>query len=257
MRSLIVIPARLASSRLPEKLLLRAGGMSVLAHTHHSASRARCIDRAGPGGGLVVAVDDQRLQAEVESFGGTAIMTSRDCQSGTDRIAEVARRYGEIDLFINVQGDEPEIDPAAIDVVAELMRTCPDASMATVAKPIRDAAVLANPNCVKVVVGGDRQALYFSRAPIPFIRDGLDQAWLDREPPLFWHHVGLYAYRRDFLRWFVEQPPGELEQAEKLEQLRALAAGHRIIVGRVETSAAGVDTRDDFEAFVARVESRP
>lgn len=244
----IVIPARLASTRLPEKLLLRAGGKSVLQHTYEAVGRAACATA------VTVAVDDPRLAQEVDSFGGNAMMTSPHHTSGTDRIAEVAALLPAADILINVQGDEPEIDPAAIDLVAGLLQQYPGAAMATVATPIRHASRLSDPGCVKVVMGGDARAIYFSRAAVPHVRDGISPAVLMTEPPLFWHHVGLYAYRRDFLNWFAAQPPGSLEQAEKLEQLRALEAGHQIVVGRVESAAAGIDTLADFEAFRSRVE---
>lgn len=245
----IVIPARLASTRLPEKLLLRAGGKSVLQHTYEAASRAACA------AGVTVAVDDPRLAQEVDAFGGQAMMTNPQHPSGTDRIAEVAAMLPAADILINVQGDEPEIDPAAIDLVAGLLQNDPQAAMATVATPIRDASRLSDPSCVKVVIGRDGRALYFSRAAVPHVRDGVTPSVLAAEPPLFWHHVGLYAYRREFLQWFAAEPPGQLEQAEKLEQLRALQAGHPIVVGRVESAAAGIDTLADFEAFRSRVES--
>lgn len=245
----IVIPARLASTRLPEKLLLRAGGKSVLQHTYEAASRAACA------AGVTVAVDDPRLAQEVDAFGGQAMMTNPQHPSGTDRIAEVAAMLPAADILINVQGDEPEIDPAAIDLVAGLLQNDPQAAMATVATPIRDASRLSDPSCVKVVIGRDGRALYFSRAAVPHVRDGVTPSVLAAEPPLFWHHVGLYAYRREFLQWFAAEPPGQLEQAEKLEQLRALQAGHPIVVGRVESAAAGIDTLADFETFRSRVES--
>jgi len=247
MRIHVVIPARLASTRLPEKLLLRAGGKSVLQHTYEAACRATLP------AGITVAVDDGRLETEVAGFGGHCVMTSPHCQSGTDRLAEVAKRLPDVDIFVNVQGDEPEIDPGAIDLVAEALVASPWADIATVARPIRDRATLENPNCVKGVVGAQRRALYFSRAPIPFVRDGWSDSLLVAEPPLFWHHLGLYAYRREFLAWFAAQPLGQLEQCEKLEQLRALEAGRQIVVARIESAPAGIDTQADFDAFAARV----
>lgn len=248
MATQIVIPARLASTRLPEKLLLQAGGKSVLQHTYEAAGRARCA------AGVTVAVDDPRLAQEVDAFGGTAVLTDANHTSGTDRIAEVARLLPDADPIINVQGDEPEIDPAAIDLLHGLLESHPDAAMATVAAPIRSAERLADPNCVKVVMGQDQRAVYFSRAAVPHVRDGVTAVELEAEPPLFWHHVGLYAYRRDFLLWFSEQKPGRLEQLEKLEQLRAVEAGRPIVVGRVEAAPVGIDTLEDFRAFKARVE---
>lgn len=250
MRVQIVIPARLASTRLPEKLLMSVGGKSILQHTYESASRSNVAV------GVVAAVDDPRLAHAVASFGGNVRLTSPECQSGTDRVAEVAAEMPEVDIFVNVQGDEPEIDPEAIDLVAQMLVDHPEADMATVAKPIRDAELLANPNCVKVVIGNDRKAIYFSRASVPFARDGVTPSLLLQEPPMFWHHVGLYAYRRDFLLWFASQVPSPLESVEKLEQLRALAADRHILVARVESAAAGIDTLDDFNAFSTRYGSK-
>ncbi len=242
----IVIPARLASTRLPEKLLLSVGGKSILQYTYEAARRSRIAV------GVIAAVDDPRLAHEVASFGGQARLTSPDCQSGTDRIAELAAEMPEVDIFVNVQGDEPEIDPAAIDLVAQTLIDHPEADMATVARPIRDADDLNNPNCVKVVIGGNHRAIYFSRAAVPFPREGLTPAVLQREPPVYWHHIGLYAYRRDFLVWFAAQPPAPLEEVEKLEQLRAIDADRTIVVARVESAATGIDTLQDFQAFAER-----
>jgi 3-deoxy-manno-octulosonate cytidylyltransferase (CMP-KDO synthetase) len=246
MRVQIVIPGRLASTRLPEKLLLSVGGKSVLQHTYEAASRSKLAV------GVIAAVDDPRLAAEVDSFGGQVRLTSPNCQSGTDRIAEVAVELDGIDIFVNVQGDEPEIDPAAIDQVAQLLIDYPEADMATAAVPIRDPERLNNPNCVKVVLGDANRAIYFSRAPIPFAREGVTPSLLQAEPPLYWHHIGLYAYRRDFLLWFASQETAALESAEKLEQLRAIQADRHIVVARIASAAPGIDTLGDFEAFAAR-----
>ena len=244
----IVIPARLASTRLPEKLLLEAGGKSVLQHTYEAAARASCAD------GVIVAVDDSRLQSLVNGFGGQSLMTRQDHASGTDRIAEVTHQLPGVEIIVNVQGDEPEIDPAAIDLVVELLRANPDASMATVATPFRDARLLDDTACVKVVMGANHGAVYFSRSAVPHVRGGVTAEELGAEPPYFWHHIGLYAYRREFLLWFASQPPGRLEQVERLEQLRAVEAGKKIVVGRVESAARGIDTREDFEVFRRRIE---
>ena len=245
--SLIVIPARLASSRLPEKLLRQAGGKTVLRHTYEAARGSQIA------GDVVVAVDDQRLADEVDSFGGRWIMTSPDCASGTDRIAEVAAAMPQVDVFINVQGDEPEIDPATIDTVAKKLIDSPGADMATAGVPLRSAESLGDPNCVKIVMGQGGQAVYFSRAAVPHLRDGELEYSLQAEPPLFWHHIGLYAYRRDFLQWFSSQAPSLLEQTEKLEQLRAIESGRRIMVARVESGTPGIDTMSDLQAFVDRL----
>jgi 3-deoxy-manno-octulosonate cytidylyltransferase (CMP-KDO synthetase) len=254
-QTIIVIPARLASTRLPEKLLRRAGGKSVLQHTFEAAKRSRVSS------GVVVAVDDPKLASEVERFDGVVIMTSPLCQSGTDRLAEVAAKMPEIDVFINVQGDEPEIDPRAIDLVAQTLLDHPEADIATIARPIRDRETLNDPSRVKIALANDGEraggrALYFSRSVIPYVRDGVTDELLSAEPPVFWHHLGLYAYRRSFLAWFATQTPSPLEQFERLEQLRALEAGKRIVVARVDSATPGIDTLEDFLAFTARVESQ-
>lgn len=249
-RCQIVIPARLGSSRLPEKLLLRAGGKSILQYTYEAASRARLA------GGVIVAVDHPRLAEEVESFGGHYLMTSTDLASGTDRVAEVARQLPEPTILVNVQGDEPEIDPAAIDRVARALIDDPQAVMSTAGTPIRESSTLGDPSCVKIVMGQRGRAVYFSRAAVPHWRAELTAEVFQSDPPLYWHHIGLYAYRRDFLQWFSEQPPGQLELAERLEQLRAVEAGMPIVVTPVESAAAGIDTPEDFAAFCRRIENR-
>lgn len=238
----IVIPARLASTRLPEKLLRRVGGKSVLRHTYDAACRSELASA------VVVAVDDVRLADEVRSFGGQAVMTPTACPSGTDRVAYVARHTPGTDLFVNVQGDEPEIDPRTIDAVIAKLRSDGEADVATAVTPIRDPVLADDPHCVKVVADASGRAIYFSRAAIPFIRDrGPD------DPPRL-HHLGLYAYRREFLMWFASQPPSPLELAEKLEQLRAVEAGRRVVVAHVASATPGIDTEEDLRAFRRRVE---
>lgn len=254
MRCRIVIPARLASTRLSEKLLRKAGGKTVLRHTFEAASRSSVAD------GIIVAVDDQRIADEVDSFGGTWVMTSLDCNTGTDRIAEVAHAMPETEVFVNVQGDEPEIDPDVIDAVASLLISDSQADMSTAGAPIRDAQLLADPSCVKIVMGldenefgaGQGRAVYFSRAAVPFARDGINETMLAAEPPIYWHHIGLYAYRREFLQWFAKQPQSLLEQVERLEQLRAIEGGKKILVARVESATPGIDTQEDLDAFIER-----
>jgi 3-deoxy-manno-octulosonate cytidylyltransferase (CMP-KDO synthetase) len=243
--SRIVIPARLASTRLPEKLLLRETGKTVLQHTFESASAA-----TRPSG-IIVAVDSPRLAREVEGFGGLAVLTDPDLPSGTDRVAEVARQFPEIDVFINVQGDEPEIAGAAIDLVADLLERHPRADVATLAAPIRDRHRLEDPSCVKVVCDHQQRALYFSRSPIPHARSWEDQL-LNCDPPTFLQHIGIYGYRREFLLKLAELPPSPLEQLEKLEQLRFLQAGCEIVVGQVSAPTQGIDTWNDYRAFVRR-----
>ena len=260
-RTLIVIPARLASTRLPEKLLRVAGTKSILQHTFEAASQCNVADD------VIVAVDDRRLADEVDSFGGNWMMTSQDCNSGTDRVAEVAAAMSDADVFVNVQGDEPEIEPDVIDLVARTLIDS-DADLATVGTPIRELEVLNDPSNVKIVMatgpaalaaGGHSRAeqgraVYFSRAAVPHSREEITKRILDAEPPIFWHHIGLYAYRREFLNWFTKQPPSLLEQSERLEQLRAIEAGKKIIVARVESASPGIDTQADLDAFVDRLD---
>lgn len=245
MRSTIVIPARLHSTRLPRKLLLRETGKSLIQHTYEAARQARRPS------GILAAVDDLELLDEVEAFGGVAQMTSPTAASGTDRIAEVVRGMDGVDVVVNVQGDEPEISGQAIDTAVRLLEDDPTTVMSTLAAPIRDRDRLIDPSCVKVVVDHRGRALYFSRSPIPYARQWDDQL-LVQEPPAFFQHIGLYAYRREFLLTLADLPRTSIERVENLEQLRVLAAGYDIAVGTVEESAAGIDTRADYDAFVKR-----
>jgi 3-deoxy-manno-octulosonate cytidylyltransferase (CMP-KDO synthetase) len=243
--SQIVIPARLASTRLPGKLLLRETGKTLIQHTYESAGRAsRPL-------GICIATDHQAIFDEVTAFGGRAIMTDPDAQSGTDRVAEVARQMPEVDIIVNVQGDEPEIAGRSIDLAIELLEENPDAVMSTLATPIRHQHQLKDPACVKVVFDECGRALYFSRSMIPFPRQW-DHTMLEANPPVFYQHVGLYAYRRDFLLKLAAMPPAPLEQVEKLEQLRVLHAGYSILVGVVDEPTFGIDTPEDYRAFVEK-----
>lgn len=243
--SQIVIPARLASTRLPEKLLLRETGKTVLQHTFESASRATKPQ------GVVVAVDCDKLKQCVTHFGGHAVMTDPALQSGTDRVAAVARQMPEVEVFINVQGDEPELSGDSIDLVAELLERNPQADVATLAAPIRDQARLYDPACVKVVQDHQGRALYFSRSPIPHARSW-DESLLASNPPAFLQHIGIYAYRREFLLKLENLPASPLEQLEKLEQLRFLQAGCCIVLGTINHAPKGIDTWNDYREFVKR-----
>ncbi len=245
----IVIPARLESTRLPRKMLLRETGKSLIQHTYESASKA-----IKPSG-ICIATDHASISEEVSRFGGQVQMTDPNAPSGTDRVAEVARAMPETEVFVNVQGDEPEIEPASIDLVISLLEKDADASVATLATPIRSREVLDDPNCVKVVLDDQQRALYFSRSPIPYARTWNDDL-LTREPPVFLLHLGIYAYRRDVLLNFTTWPMAKIEEVERLEQLRLLAAGHKIAVGVVENAPAGIDTMADYRAFVSRAAAR-
>ncbi len=237
----IVIPARWASSRLPGKPLLRETGKYLIEHVYEQAVQARCASE------VIVATDDARIAEAVRQFGGQAHMTRTDHASGTDRVAEVATRL-TADIIINVQGDEPQIAPCAIDQLAELMNN-PAADMATLAVPITDPETYLNPNVVKVVCDDRGRALYFSRSPIPMVRDGSPD--FTAQPARFLQHLGIYAYRRAYLLHLAATAPHPLEQLEKLEQLRVLGTGGTIRVGQVAQAHRGVDTPADYAAFVA------
>jgi 3-deoxy-manno-octulosonate cytidylyltransferase (CMP-KDO synthetase) len=239
------IPARLASTRLPRKLLLAETGRSLIQHTWESACRAQSLAE------VVVATDSQEIADVVGAFGGRCELTG-DYPSGTDRIAAVVRRsFPAAQIVVNIQGDEPEVDPQSIDLLVRLLVEHPEAQMSTLATPIRKREVRDSPSCVKVVCAAGGRALYFSRSPVPFCRDhdpddllAVDSPWL--------LHLGLYAYRRAFLMKLTELPVSRLEGLEKLEQLRALEAGATIQVGLVERSAVGIDTPEDYARFVDR-----
>ncbi|MDY3552512.1 3-deoxy-manno-octulosonate cytidylyltransferase [Gemmata sp. JC717] len=239
MRVAIVIPARFASSRLPGKPLLRDTGKYLIQHVYERACEAKCADT------VVVATDHDDIRAAVASFGGRVAMTRADHPSGTDRVAEVAATL-TADVVINVQGDEPQLEPDAIDLLADLMRDGSD--MATLAVPIPDLEAYRNPNVVKVVCDDRGRALYFSRSPIPAVRD--DEPDFAARPARFLQHLGVYAYRREFLPRIAATPAHPLEQSEKLEQLRVLGTGGAISVGVVAHAHRGVDTPADYAAFV-------
>jgi 3-deoxy-manno-octulosonate cytidylyltransferase (CMP-KDO synthetase) len=240
MKTAIVIPARYASSRLPAKPLLRETGKYLIQHVYERA----CESKADT---VIVATDDARIFQAVESFGGNVAMTRQDHPSGTDRVAEVAAKL-DADIVVNVQGDEPMIDPRALDMLARLLEQDREAKMATLATPIATLELLRDPNCVKVVCDKQGRALYFSRSPIPFVRDG--EPNFTMQPWRFLQHLGLYAYRRRFLLKLAKLPPEPLEETEKLEQLRVLALGYRIQVGVVAAAHRGVDTLADYQRFV-------
>lgn len=234
-----IIPARYAAVRLPGKPLLDETGKPLIVHVVENAGRCARLER------VIVATDDERIRGAVEAFGGEAVMTAGDHRCGTDRIAEAAGRLdlSDGDVVINIQGDEPEIPPECIEALVDALEAG-DAPMATLATPI-DAETATNPNRVKVVLARDGSAMYFSRARIPFDRDGTGDVGC------LWH-LGVYAYRAGFLKRFTDLSPTPAEQAEKLEQLRALEHGERIAVAVVDYDGIGIDTPEDYAAFVAR-----
>ncbi|MBI5184823.1 MAG: 3-deoxy-manno-octulosonate cytidylyltransferase [Nitrospinae bacterium] len=233
MKITAVIPARYGSTRFPGKVLAMIQGKPMVQWVYEKAARASLVER------VLVATDDERVAEAVRSFGGDVRMTAKTHPSGTDRIAEVARDLSS-DILVNVQGDEPGIEPVHIDLVANLLLQDPGAAMATLASRITAAEEHENPNVVKVVFDQKGHALYFSRYGIPFNRDGLPRT--ER-----YKHIGLYSYRREFILKFVGLPPTPLERMECLEQLRALENGYKIRVGVTEYSGVGVDTPEDLE----------
>ena len=238
LKVLAVIPARLASTRLPEKPLARIAGKPMVVLV---LERARAAKRVGAA---VVATDSDKVVKAVKAAGGDALLTSEAHRTGTDRIAEVARTqpFDGYDLYVNVQGDEPLVDPAAIDAAIGACVDGEGADVGTVCAPLDDAKDLANPNVVKVVRALDGNAMYFSRAPIPFRREGGAEA-----EPVARRHVGLYAYRREALLRLASLPPSALEGVEVLEQLRMLENGMRIRVAEIARAQPGVDTVEDLE----------
>lgn len=243
----VVIPARYASSRFPGKPLALIAGRPMIQHVYERACQARLVDT------VVVATDDTRIMEVVAAFGGRAVMTSAAHATGSDRVAEVAAQLA-CDLVVNVQGDEPCIAPAAIDAIIQPLRHDPAVSIATLAQPLRELADFLSPHVVKVVVDRQGNALYFSRAPIPYDR----QAWPQAPqllalsglplplPPGCYRHFGLYAYRREVLLHLAQLPQTTLEQTEQLEQLRALEHGYRLRVVPTTHESIGVDTPDDL-----------
>ncbi|MDO9114089.1 MAG: 3-deoxy-manno-octulosonate cytidylyltransferase [Polaromonas sp.] len=241
----VLIPARLASTRLPDKPLADIAGVPMV---------VRVAQRALLSGAsrVVVATDSPRIAESCAAFQVSTVLTHADHPSGSDRLAEACNllRLGDDEVVVNVQGDEPLIDPALIDAVAGLLADRPDCAMSTAAHTINSITDLNNPNVVKVVLDARNTALYFSRAPIPAARDAGGQAWWGAgsqlPPPL--RHVGIYGYRVGFLRQFPALPQAPLEQLEQLEQLRALWHGHRIAVHvTAQAPGPGVDTPEDLE----------
>jgi len=240
MRVTAVIPARYASTRFPGKPLADLCGKPMIQWVCEGAARCPLVDQ------VLVATDDQRIADAVRMFGGTAVMTRTDHPTGTDRLAEVAAGL-DSELIVNVQGDEPLIDPAMIEAAVRPLLDAPEIPMGTLKTKLTSLEEFRNPNVVKVVTDRRGFALYFSRAPIPYPRDfdsQLESRWRELATA---KHVGLYVYRRDFLLAFPQLAPTPLEDQEKLEQLRALEHGYRIFVAETVMGAQGVDTPEDLE----------
>jgi 3-deoxy-manno-octulosonate cytidylyltransferase (CMP-KDO synthetase) len=251
MKTYGIIPSRFGSSRFPGKPLADLAGKPLVAWVVEAVQKARGLDA------VLVATDDERIAQAVRACGGIAVMTPSELPSGTDRIACAARNFlgGEFaddDIFVNIQGDEPLIDPRLVEALADKLKGDARWSMATAVTPIKNSADFAAKTVVKVVLDRDDGALYFSRAPIPCSRDA-EPAFPNA---LFVRHLGIYAYRGEFLKRYVAEPPCALEKTEKLEQLRALWMGAKIAVVRTDDEGVGVDTPEDAVRVAKILEAR-
>ena len=243
MKFIAIIPARYASTRFPGKPLADMGGKPMIQRVYEQVKRA-VHD-------VLVATDDSRIFETVKAFGGKAVMTSTDHRSGTDRIQEAYSKIGEdFDVVINVQGDEPFIQPEQIESLKECFDST-DVELATLVKPFKKEDgfdVLFNPNSPKVVINKKSEAIYFSRSIVPYIRDAHHTEWLDKH--IFYKHIGMYAYRVDVLKEITQLPQSSLEKAESLEQLRWIENGYRIRVGYTDVETIGIDTPEDMERAI-------
>jgi 3-deoxy-manno-octulosonate cytidylyltransferase (CMP-KDO synthetase) len=238
MKILGIIPARYASTRFPGKPLIDINGTSMIQRVYEQAKKCTALSE------VIVATDDDRIFNHVQGFGGLAVMTSPDHQSGTDRCAEVAYLHPEYDVVINIQGDEPYIDPEQIGKVAACFNS-PKIELATLIKKITSIEELNNPNSPKVIINKLSEAIYFSRTPIPYLREFPQSEWLERFT--YFKHIGIYGYRADILQKLTQLPVSSLEKAEKLEQLRWLENGYRITVAETELETHAVDVPDDLK----------
>ncbi|MDQ3290909.1 MAG: 3-deoxy-manno-octulosonate cytidylyltransferase [Bacteroidota bacterium] len=233
-----IIPARYASTRFPGKPLVSIQGKTMIQRVYEQASQARLSK-------VLVATDDERILAEVQRFGGEAILTASHHQSGTDRCFEAYTRYNvPHDFIVNIQGDEPFIQPEQINLLISCFEN-PTTQLATLIKPIETSAELFNPNSPKVVVNQHQEAIYFSRQPIPYLRGADESTWAKKHQ--YYKHIGIYGYRSDILEQITQLPPSPLEKAESLEQLRWLENGFKISVSVTNQETFGIDTPEDLE----------
>ncbi|MEL6195300.1 MAG: 3-deoxy-manno-octulosonate cytidylyltransferase [Bacteroidota bacterium] len=238
-----VIPARYASTRFPGKPLADIHGKSMIQRVVEQCLKAQRLQK------VVVATDDQRIYNHVLESGGEVMMTRDDHPSGTDRLIEVAEQFSGYTHYVNIQGDEPYIDPAQIDQLVELIIHDPQKGIGTLIQPIKDADKIFDPNSVKVVADTEGYALYFSRSPIPFVRKEGDRSkWLEHHP--FYKHIGIYGFSTEAIQKIEAMPPASLEMAESLEQLRWLAHGLRIKTAITELHSPAVDTPEDLERIL-------
>ena len=245
MKILACIPARYGSTRFPGKVLAKDTGKFLIQHTYEQACRANLPEK------VIIAADDRKIADAAAAFGAECVLTSIDHKSGTDRIAEAVGSMN-IDIVVNIQADEPQIDPDNIHFLARILIKNPDLPMATLAADFQNAEQIADPNIVKVITDSNSLAIYFSRASIPYDREnsgiGQTQQYL--------RHIGIYAYRKDFLLEITALPQTTLEKIEKLEQLRAIENGFGILVGKVEHTCDGIDTPEQYAEFVKRQKER-
>lgn len=264
-KAIVIIPTRYGSTRFPGKPLVDIMGKPMIQHVWERAMEASEIER------VIVATDDEKVYSTVKGFGGEATFTSKEHQTGTDRIAEVVRRLpSEMDIIVNVQGDEPLIEPDMVDQVVKILIDDPKASIGTLCRKIGDIKEMMDTNVVKVVFDKDGYALYFSRLPIPYWRDDEQRPNPETSPSwqqgrgsgqgprlknIYYKHLGIYSYRRDALLRLSSMVPTSLEKAERLEQLRALENGFKIKVGETDKDTIGVDTEEDLEMVRKRLKA--
>ena len=240
-----VIPARYDSTRLAGKVLLKDTGKYLIQHTYEQVCCAKMPDE------IILAVDDEKVLQVCAEFGAKAVLTSKDHQSGTDRIAQAVRDI-DADIIINVQADEPEIDPESIDLLASLIAEDSNCDMATLIAGFDEPSQIENPDIVKCITDNNNYAIYFSRLPLPYCRDNAGLGDLNS----YSRHLGIYAYRKSFLKKFTAIPQSKLEKLEKLEQLRAIENGYKILTGRVAHHCDGIDTKQQYESFVKRYKEK-
>jgi 3-deoxy-manno-octulosonate cytidylyltransferase (CMP-KDO synthetase) len=237
----VVIPARYSSTRFPGKVLAKDTGKFLIQHTWEQANKAKLPVR------IIIAADDKRVTDAAHSFGAECVMTSKDHQSGTDRIAEIVKEL-DVDIVINIQADEPEIDPENIDFLGRLLTEHPNALMATLATDFAETEQVSDANIVKVITDNSGRAIYFSRSAVPYDRVEKGVGPIDN----YLRHIGIYAYRKDFLMEITRLPQTNLEEIEKLEQLRVIENGFSILVGKVKHTTDGIDTPEQYAEFVKR-----
>ena len=241
MRVLACIPARYGSTRFAGKVLARDTGKFLIQHTWEQACLAKLPQK------VIIAADDERIIAAADTFGAECVLTSTEHKSGTDRIAEAVANM-EVDIVVNLQADEPEISPQNIDLLAQLLIDNPDCPMATLAADFQNSQQIVDANIVKVITDCNGRAIYFSRAPIPYDREKSGIG----ETRQYLRHIGIYAYRKEFLLKITALPQSNLEKTEKLEQLRAIENGYSILVGKVAHTCDGIDTPEQYTDFVKR-----